>query len=492
MRNFQNSLTNSAHKVYTLCVRTFIGRKDYLDQFRSLWSLRQTRLISVYGRRRIGKTAILHKFAEGKKAFLFEAIEGEDTPAQIRHFLEQLSRFVSEPHLKDLIYKDWPPVFELFTEIINREKSLVVAFDELPWMAAGRSKLISLIKYYWDNRWKQHPHLLFILCGSMASWMIKNCVRATALYGRISENILVEPLKPFEVCEFISTKRGRREALEYYLCYGGIPRYLEEFDFNKSIQLNIENTSFSPSGFFVEEADKIFYNQFKETGIYKKIVNYLFNKPLSLQQISDKIKIPSGGGLKLYLDNLAVAGLVDKKPELKSFKLVKNQAYFITDEFLHFYQQFIKPNLSEIKLSGRLNKFEKITRNKWEGFLGFAFERFCLKQRYVIAELLGFGDKVDACGSILNKEQGGFQFDLVFVRRDNTITLCEVKYLSSPPLTQLIKDFEGKISRAGLSNGKTLERVLICSCPPSRALADSGYFHHILLAEDIMNFNFNH
>lgn len=467
-------------------MRDFIGRKDYMERLGSMWPQQGARLVAIYGRRRVGKTAIIQNFAGGKRAFLFEALEGEDTKSQVKHFLEQLSIMAGKPHLKDLAYNDWPPVFELFTEIIFQEKSLVVCFDEISWMAAGRSKLISYIKFYWDKRWREHPHLLLILCGSVASWMIKNVVRATALYGRISESILVSPLKPGEVSEFIGRKRGQREALEYYLCFGGVPRYLEEFDFNKSIQLNIENTCFAPSGFFVEEADKIFYNQFRETGTYKKIVAALFEAPLSLQEISQKVRLPSGGGLKMYMDNLTAAGIVDKKTAIKDFETAKTPQYFITDEFLQFHRWFIRPNLAEIKSSGRPCKFEKLTQNRWEIFLGRAFERFCLKYRYLIAERLGFANKVTGCGSALGKGPNGFQFDLVFIRRDSVITLCEAKYLSEPPSTKIIKDFEEKLARAKFPKGVTLEKVLISNRAPSGALAESGYFHRFLVADEII------
>lgn len=457
-----------------------------MERLGALWTSRTTKLVAVYGRRRVGKTAIIQHFSSDKKAFVFEAIEGEGTPGQIKHFLEQLSRFTSKSYIKDLVYKDWPPVFDLLTDILSQENSIVVCFDELSWMAAGHSRLVSYIKYYWDKHWKQHEHFLLILCGSVASWMLKNVVRATALYGRISENMLVEPLKPREVSEFIGKRRGPREILEYYLCFGGIPRYLEEFDFTRSIQLNIEDTCFHPSGFFTDEADKIFYNQFKETGIYKRIVAYLLERPLALKDISRKLRMPSGGGLKLYIDNLMSAGIVGKKVEIKEFRSAKASSYFITDEFLHFHRFFIQPNMDEIRASSQANKFERFVSNKWDIFLGLAFERFCVKQRYAIAQLLGFGDKVSACGSAFQEGKGGYRFDLVFLRRDHVITLCEVKHLSSPPSTNIIKEFEDKISRARFPNGVTLEKVLISGQPPSPSLIESGYFHRILTAEEIV------
>lgn len=306
-------------------------------------------------------------------------------------------------------------------------------------MAAGRLKLISYIKYYWDQKWKKHPHLLLILCGSVASWMVKNVVRSKALYGRISENILVGPLEPFEVASFIGKRRGQKEVLEYLLCFGGIPRYLEEFDFNRSLQVNIEKTCFQPSGFFKDEADKIFYNQFKETRLYQTIVGHLLKGPLALKDITDRISLPSGGGLKLYLDNLEAAGIAERIAEIQNFSVGKKGRYCLIDEYLRFYHCFIRPNRTEIEQAHLRHPFEKFMQNRWHNFLGLAFERFCLRHRYRIADLLGFGNKVTGCGPLRRQGKEGFQFDLVFLRRDDVVTLCEVKYLSEKPSTQWIR-----------------------------------------------------
>ncbi|MBL7685571.1 MAG: ATP-binding protein [Deltaproteobacteria bacterium] len=469
-------------------MRDFIGRTPYFQELTHLWKNSKTRAVAIYGRRRVGKTAFIQKFCENKNAYLFEAIEGEDTAAQIRHFLHQLSQRAQQPHLKDLQYKDWPPVFDLLTHLLNQEKEVILFLDELPWMAAGRLRLVSYIKYYWDKHWKNHPHFLLILCGSVASWMVKNVVRSKALYGRLSQTFLMEPLRPYEVAEFIGKKRGQKEVLEYLLCFGGIPKYLEEFDFNKSLELNIEKTCFQASGFFKDEAEKIFYNQFQEAQLYRQIANLLLKTPLSLQEISNALSLPSGGGLKLYLDNLISAGMIEKIPDIRKFQVGKTYTYYLTDEFVRFDHQFIQPNRTAIERGLGKNHFERFTQEKWNPFMGYAFERFCLKNRYTIAELLGFGSKLIACGGVKNLNLGGYQYDLVYLRRDDVISVCEMKYLSHPPSTSLIREMEEKIQKTPFPRGVTIEKILISNQEASSALKESGYFHQMITGEEIIHF----
>lgn len=467
-------------------MRNFIGRSQYIKTLEEIWSQNNSQIVCLYGRRRVGKSKLIEIFCQKKETLSFEALENENTTEQIQHFLKQLATQNQEPHLAHLNYTDWTPVFDLLTNKIFEQKKVVLVFDELPWMAAGRNKLISLIKYYWDQHWKKHPHLLFILCGSIASFMVKQVVRSKALYGRVSHSLLVEPLNPSEVVEFIGKKRSVTEALNYLLCFGGIPKYLEEFNFNQSFQINIDKTCFRRSGFFADEGDKIFYSQFREAKTYKQITNFVTHSSKSITEIATALKIKSGGGLKTYLENLTFANIIENVPTIKNFTVGKTDRYVLTDEFLRFYSMFIQPHHQEIQKNLSTSKFEKFTSNRLAIFLGLAFEKFCLKNRYEIAKLLEFDDKVIGCGGLLKSDLQGYQYDLVYLRKDDVISLCEIKYHAKPLQTSVISEMETKIKNTIFPKNKTIEKILICNQKPTTPLIESGYFHQILTAEQIL------
>ncbi len=471
-------------------MRNFIGRETDRHKLEKIWQGTKTSIVSIYGRRRVGKTALIHHFSQGKKAYLFEALEGADTQKQIQHFLRQLSHITGETYLQDLNYTQWEQVFDLLTQKIQQEKSLILSFDELAWMAVGRSQLVSIIKYYWDKHWKSHAQLMLILCGSVASWMLKNVVRSNALYGRVSENILLQPLLPQEVHEFIGNRRGQQEVLKYLICFGGIPKYLEEFDYRQSFEINIEQKCFTSSGFFVDEAEKIFYNQFKETHLYQRITKFLLKQSANLQEIADHLKMASSGGLKDYLDNLAAAGIIQPMPVIQDFKPMKKFRYVVWDEFLRFHYQYIQPHLTEIQQSQlKQKRFDKFTQASWNVFLGLAFERFCLKYRYEIAQQLGFADKVMVATSLANLDKHGYQYDLVYLRKDHCITLGEVKFFQKKLGIELIAEFERKLAKTKFPKGYSIERILICNQDPGNAIVKSGYFHQVLNICDLLGNN---
>ena len=216
----------------------FVGRKNELKILNDAYRSGKSQLVVIYGRRRIGKSSLVKEFSKDKHQFFsFEAIEGEGTPIQIRHFTAQLKKQYDDPILENARFSSWESVFSYLTDrIINRKTAKIIFLDELSWMAAGRSRLVSLLKFYWDNHWKGKKVML-ILCGSVASFMVKKVLRSKALYGRITLDLLLKGLLAEDAYALIGRKRSREEALKYLLVFGGVPKYLEDINPNRSFFL---------------------------------------------------------------------------------------------------------------------------------------------------------------------------------------------------------------------------------------------------------------
>ena len=77
------------------------------------------------------------------------------------------------------------------------------------------------------------------------------------------------------------------------------------------------------------------------------------------------------------------------------------------------------------------------------------------------------------------------QIDLVYLRADKTITVCELKYIESPVGLDVIDEMEKKLAIFPNKKQHTIERVLICATDPTQTLLDQGYFHRVLTIDDI-------
>jgi AAA+ ATPase superfamily predicted ATPase len=102
----------------------FVGRKNELELLNDAYNSKKSELVVLYGRRRIGKSSLIYKFAENKPAFyLFEALEGETKQGQIKHFTDQLKDQVNDSLLESMEFKKWENVFSYLTERVISKNS---------------------------------------------------------------------------------------------------------------------------------------------------------------------------------------------------------------------------------------------------------------------------------------------------------------------------------------------------------------------------------
>ncbi len=468
----------------------FVGRTEELSALEGAYASQKNELVVLYGRRRIGKSCLISEFLKDKPdSFLFEAVEGAQTREQIAHFTETLKKQIRDPLLLDVKFSSWENVFSYITERVvkspSRKGKIVLFMDELPWMAAGRGRLVSLLKYYWDNHWKDQGVML-VLCGSVASFMVKRVLKSKALYGRITLEILLRGLNPDEVALLFQGKRSQEEVLKYQLIFGGVPKYLEEIDLNRSFNQNMNRLCFSRTSPMCREMDRIFYSQFKESRIYMKIVELLNGRICTMEEISSTLSIASGGGLKLYLTNLEDAEMIRSFVPFGRSNTSKLRKYTLMDEFALFFFKYMQPCLLMLTETSSPRMFETMVNDGFESWLGFSFERFCVKRAGYLAKRMGFADVVLAAAPYFERGDLAFQIDLLYKRSDKVITLCEIKHRNAPITTKIIPEMERKCSLFRMPRGFSLETALISLYGPDTALRDAGYFNHFLVLDDVL------
>jgi len=470
----------------------FVGRRKELSLLEEAYTSKKGELVVIYGRRRIGKSCLVQNFTQGKKnVFSFEALENETTQKQITHFAQQLQKQTNDPLLGSVDLKKWENLFYYLTERTlallpenNGREKTVLFFDEFQWMAVGRSRLVSLLKFFWDNFWKE-KNIMLILCGSIASFMVKKVLRSKALYGRTTLEILLKGLNPTDSLSLLQHRRSNEETIKYIMVFGGVPKYLEQINTNQSFNQNMNQLCFSSQGIMVHEVDRIFYNQFRQAKTYLRIVNLLENRIHSMGEISEKLKIPSGGGLKLYLDNLELAEIIRSYTPLDRSETSKFKKYMLCNEYLLFYFKYIKPNIKTINESTSKKKFETLTGDSFNSWLGFSFERFCLKYSGALAQIMNFEDEVLLASPFFGRNDKKFQIDLIYKRADKVITICEIKHQNKKISTKIIPEMERKCSLFNAPRGYVVEKALISLYGPDESLKNAEYFHHIVTLGDI-------
>ncbi len=462
----------------------FIGRKQELDDLAELYQAKESKLAVLYGRRRVGKSCLVTYFMRDKQHLHFEGLEQGRTKAQLTQFVFDLSKQLNDELLKQVKLDSWEPILDYLTRLFSRSKRKYILFlDEFQWLAANQSKLVGILKKYWDQHWSKQ-NVMLILCGSVCSYMTKRVISSKALYGRIHWECCLQPLNPLESYQLLDGKRSVDEVFKYLQILGGIPKYLREIDISKSFDQNINSLLFTARGMLVNDYRQIFYSQFKEYKTYENIVRYLKDQPKTLDEIALKLKIPSGGGVKVYLDNLERALFVTSYIPYNKKSNSKLKKYKLTDEYLCFYFKYVEPHIKLIAVNHTRNLFGQLVKPLWNSWLGFSFENYCLKNAIYLAKIMGFEDQVIQWGPYFQRGDQGFQIDLIYLRSDKVITLCEMKYYDSEVPISVMHEVKKKCALIDVPRGYTLETALISRFGPEKALREFDYFHHYVEEAD--------
>jgi len=477
----------------------FLGRKEEMSILLEWAQAGQgPRMAAIYGRRRVGKTRLVEETVGRERLMKFEGIEGEGTAAQQKHFLSQLAEISGRSEYGLVRSADWKEILGFLADHLNElddRKPIFVFFDEFQWMAAERKELVSHLKYVWDNKIKKKSRIRLILCGSVCSFMVKKVLQSKALYGRIDLEMELMPLELPEIKDVFLPKRSLMEVLELYMAVGGIPKYLELVDPATSVRGNLNHLCFSRDGYLVKEFDRIFSSHFGSNPYYRQILQVLSKGSLfSRDQLQKACKVESGGRLSEYLENLSLAGFVDRRTPVDNPESSRIYRHHIVDPYLLFYFRFIEPHRKRISRSrGRASLSTYVTDRQYDVWRGLAFEKLCLQHSHIIAQKLGFSAVKYDVGPWFQRSQDGrgAQVDLLFLRADRVATVCEIKCQRKPIGKGVIAQVEKKKEIFSNKNGYTLEQVLVTTSPPSETLQKERYFSRILTIEDLFDSSFS-
>jgi len=121
----------------------FVGRLKELEVLDTMWEQSTFQMMVLFGRRRVGKTALLDEFSKDKNTLYFTARQ-QTTQNNLRDFSHAIQRFF---HLPEGIFSfnTWQDAFDFIIEQIkNRAERFLLVFDEFPYAAMADSSLPSI------------------------------------------------------------------------------------------------------------------------------------------------------------------------------------------------------------------------------------------------------------------------------------------------------------------------------------------------------------
>lgn len=419
-----------------------IGRTEEKRMLQSLIDEDEPQFVAVFGRRRIGKTYLVRESFEHGFTFHHTGISnasikpGLRKRAQLRRFGESLQEagFQFEGDLTS-----WAEAFACLKKVIeaSSERKKVLFIDELSWMDTKGSGLLSALESFW-NGWataRKEKDVILIVCASATYWMMENIVNAKGgLHNKLTGQIRLKPFTLGECEEYLQSRKivlNRHQILQCYMIFGGVPYYWSLLRKGRSLPQNVDDLLFAEDAPLRNEYSNLYRALFDKPDQYVQIVKALGStgKGLSRSEISEAAGIASSGDLSKKLAELENCGFIRRYVPYGYAQ--RNSLYQLMDNYTLFYYKFLeKAKHDEHYWQNNANS-PAITA--WSGI---AFEKVCLEHVAQIKQALGISGvstEVNAWRCAPDPEKGihGSQVDLLIVRRDQIINLCEMKYSES-------------------------------------------------------------
>jgi len=424
-----------------------IGREQQKAIFKEALTSTKSEFIVVYGRRRVGKTYLIKNTLGKRIDFEMTGIQDGSLSDQLQNFRDKLAEFSKDHSLKRPA--SWMQAFSMlktYLASVKGKKKKVLFFDELPWIDTHRSKFLGMLGHFW-NDWALYNNIVLVVCGSAASWMIKNVLNHKGgLHNRATQYIPLQPFTLGETEQFLHARKikvNRYQVVQLYMALGGIPYYLDLLKPSQSIPQNIDRLCFDANGFLRGEFDRLFKSLFDKAENHMAVVKALASKwkGLTRKEIAAATGLNNAGSLTRVLDEL------EKSAFIQSYfpfgKKKKGSLFRLTDNFSLFYLKIINRR----NLSNQRNIFLQIFNNQdFRVWCGYAFENTCFTHHRQLSKALGIAAIFHEYSSFQltsHDTYGGIQIDLLIDRADGVINLCEVKFANAE--YKLTADYKNKL-----------------------------------------------
>lgn len=311
----------------------------YLEQF---YDRAESGLIVMYGRRGVGKSAILQEFCAGKDSCYYKAracSEREQTylwGAQLR-----------ESGLESEEYPTYDSIMQQLT--LRRSVKKIIVIDQFEHIMKNSTMCMDSLTRILHNQWNNQP-VLIILCSAAIGWVENSMVLklGTAAF-EISGFLKIKELGFSELFTYFS-EYTMRQCLETYAVLGGIFAYWEKMDQTHLLQENLCRLMLRSGEVLQLEAKWQVEEELRETSVYHTLLSAIAAGRNKLNELHAHTGF-SRAKISVYLKNLMELELVEKvfSFDTAGKENTKKGIYRISSHLVHFYFRYLYPHLSQLE-----------------------------------------------------------------------------------------------------------------------------------------------
>ncbi|MEU8171934.1 ATP-binding protein [Microbispora hainanensis] len=386
----------------------FVNRVAELARLQEWWETADARPALVWGRRRVGKTALITEFAARSGARTLYHIGGtRPAPAELAALSVRAASVTTtgsrDP--QDRPYRDWDDALEHLASQAQ-DSPLLLILDEFPELMKSSPELPGVLRAFLD-RPEGVGRLRLIVCGSAVRTMWEMQEYRAPLYGRFDLALQVHPFRPHEAAMMLPDLAPADRAVVYGVV-GGTPLYLSWWRQELTIEQNLLRLAGRPGAPLLTEGELVLATE-AEAGEYPAaVLQAVANGKTRHHEIADAL----GADPSRTLRQLVRLRLLERVlPVTESEQRTRRKIYRIADPFLAFYLGPLSRYRADIELGAGPDVVQALYEAMSE-HLGQVYEeafRDHLRRRAAAGEL---GPRVVAIGPWW-KDDGQDEIDAV-------------------------------------------------------------------------------
>ncbi|USS41610.1 ATP-binding protein [Thermococcus aggregans] len=445
----------------------FVNRKSELSLLEDRFKSEKAEFIVVYGRRRVGKTALLLEFLRRNEGIYLLARETSEAE-NLKRFSQRVAEHFGDEFIMKNPFRSWDAFFEYLYQ--RADERLAVVIDEFPYLVKGNPSLPSILQEYWDLKLSKSK-IFLVICGSSMSMMERLLGYKSPIYGRRTAQLKVSPLDFFEARDFL---RGYslENFVKAYGILGGTPAYLLEFNDSKSIEENLLDY-FRPDSFLYGDARFVLMEELEEPRNYFAVMEAIARGKTTLGEIMNETGLERGTVAK-YLSVLNDIGFVKREVPITASRKSRKGRYYIGDPYFAFWFRYVHPNADLIEM-GQGDILVELVMEDLNEYIGWVFEEIARQFLIKLNKAKKLPFRFMKIGRWWHK---GEEIDLITLNeRERKALFVEVKWkdLKERESRRVLEDLKRKAKLVGLEGWEKRYGLVGKNVEGKEELRNEGY-----------------
>ena len=294
---------------------------------------------------------------------------------QRQYFAEEIDTVF--PGFASVVYPEWTALFRrLSSEARHVRWRGPLVIDEFPYLVSATRELPSILQQ-WVDREKREGGIMLALAGSSQRMMMDSILNAAApLYGRADIILRLDPILAGYINQVLSIKDGS-SILDYYSCWGGVPRYWElSQPFGRDYLAAVDDLVLSPLGVLHDEIDRLLRQEIPSAVPLRPILDAIGSGAHKSSEIAGRLGLPATSITRSLKQLQELGYILREVPFGEDEKRSRRALYKLADPFLRMWFRAVAPHRGALQSASKRGRL-KLLKDVWPQLRAEAWEEVC-------------------------------------------------------------------------------------------------------------------